>query len=69
MRMATCPACTFTWSEPFDIVTFFWAEIDAWARRLLADVHVLASSYGWSERDILALSPVRRQYYLEMVNG
>ncbi len=65
----TCAGCSFSWLEPFDIVSFFWIEIDAWARRLLGDVHTLASSYGWTEREILALSPVRRQYYLELVNG
>ncbi len=65
----TCPACAYNWDESFDIVSYFWTEIDAWARRILADVHALASSYGWTERDILALSPVRRQYYLEMVHG
>ncbi len=65
----TCPACEFRWSEPFDIVSYFWTEIDGWARRLLADVHALASSYGWAERDILGLSPVRRQLYLDLVYG
>ena len=51
----------------FDIVSFFWAEIDAWARRVLREVNVLARAYGWRESDILALSPVRRQIYLSMV--
>lgn len=62
-----CHACGQTWSSRFDIVTFLWAEIDAWAQRLLAEVHALAGSYGWSEREILALSPWRRQIYLEML--
>jgi hypothetical protein len=29
-------------------------------------VHLLASAYGWSEGDILSMSPVRRQFYLEI---
>jgi len=62
----TCPDCEHRWNEVFDIVSFFWTEIDAWARRLLREVHVLASAYGWSEREILGLSPVRRQIYLAM---
>ena len=62
----TCPDCEHGWNEVFDIVSFFWTEIDVWARRLLRDVHVLASAYGWSEREILALSPTRRQIYLAM---
>jgi hypothetical protein len=65
----TCPACGAQWQTPFDIVTYLWQELDAWAARLLADVHVLASSYGWSEADILALSPWRRQRYLEMIGA
>lgn len=62
-----CPACAHDWDATFDIVSFFWAEIEAWAHRTLRDVHVLASAYGWREGDILALSPARRQLYLEMV--
>ena len=63
----TCPACAHSWLALFDIVSFFWTEIDAWARVLLQEVHVLASTYGWREPDILALSPWRRRAYLEMV--
>lgn len=62
-----CPDCGHTWSLRFDIVSFLWAELDAWARRLTLEIHALASAYGWTERDILALSPWRRQLYLEMV--
>jgi len=65
----TCPACTYQWHAVFDIVSFFWSEINAWAYRMVRDVHTLASAYGWREADILALSPRRRQMYLEMVSG
>ena len=61
-----CPCCAHEWTEVFDIVSFFWSEINAWAYRTLRDVHVLASAYGWQESEILALSPVRLQAYLEM---
>jgi hypothetical protein len=64
-----CPACSSTWEQDFDISSFLWAEIDTWARRLLADVHVLARAYGWDEDQILALSPLRRHAYLEMVSA
>lgn len=68
VRLAlACPACGHAWRAPFDIVAFFWREVDAWARRTLRDVHTLASAYGWREADILALSPRRRQLYLDMV--
>lgn len=63
----TCPECGHGWQAAFDIVSYFWTEIEAWAQRALREVHVLASAYGWSEAEILALSPWRRQSYLRMV--
>lgn len=62
-----CAACRHRWSVPFEIVTFLWAELDAWAGRLLQDIHQLAGAYGWSERDIIGLGPVRRDRYLQML--
>jgi hypothetical protein len=64
-----CPECHQRWRGVFDIVSFFWTEIDAWARRILREVDVLARAYGWRESDILALSPVRRQIYLSMAQA
>ena len=63
----TCPDCDHRWSITFDIVQFFWAEINNLAKRLLREVHTLARAYGWSEADILAMSAARRLAYLEMV--
>jgi hypothetical protein len=63
-----CPQCEHRWHSPFDIVSFFWSEINALALRLLNDVHALASAYGWSEADILALAPARRQAYLDLIH-
>jgi hypothetical protein len=42
-------------------------ELNAAATRLLHDVHTLASAYGWSEGDILAMSEARRARYVAMV--
>lgn len=64
----SCIACGHEWREFFDIVSFFWTEIDAWARRMLREIHVLASAYGWSEAEILNLSPLRRSCYLELIS-
>jgi hypothetical protein len=63
----TCPECTQQWQADFDIVRFLWSELDAWAIRTLRAVHSLASTYGWREADILAMSPWRRQLYLELI--
>jgi hypothetical protein len=64
----SCPRCGHQWQAVFDIASFFWSEITAWASRILREVHILASAYGWREADILAMSPMRRQIYLEMVS-
>jgi hypothetical protein len=62
----SCPACAHHWQAPFDIVSFMWREVEAWARRTLAEVATLATAFGWSERDILAMTPWRRRQYLEL---
>ena len=64
-----CPCCGHEWQAAFDIVSYFWCEIETCARRILRDVHVLARAYGWHEREILALSAARRQCYLDMVRA
>lgn len=64
-----CPACEHEWRVAFDVVAFLWEELNAWAIRVLRDVHDLARAYGWCEGDILKVSPWRRQLYLQMVNG
>jgi hypothetical protein len=63
----SCPACRHEWQALFDILHFFWAELTVQAKRLLREVHTLARVYGWAEADILAMSAVRRQQYLDMV--
>jgi hypothetical protein len=62
----TCPSCGHGWLAGFDVSSFFWNEIDVWAQRIVREVHALASSYGWREADILAMSPARRRLYLEL---
>jgi hypothetical protein len=62
-----CNACGHTWSALFDIMSFLWAELSARAQRLLGEVHVLASNYGWREADILHMTSVRRQRYLDLL--
>ena len=64
-----CPACMQHWEQIFDIASFFWGEVHAWALRTLREVHQLAAAYGWSEADILAMSPWRKQVYLELLGG
>jgi hypothetical protein len=65
----TCPACSHPWQFVFDILSYFWSELNAWAVRTFQEVHALASAYGWREADILAMPPWRRQVYIELING
>jgi hypothetical protein len=65
--LLTCPICGHQWQALFDILTFFWNEIDTWAHHILDEVHLLASAYGWCETDILAMGARRRHWYLKLI--
>ena len=64
-----CPQCERDWEETLDIGEFMWAEIEARARRLLREVHLLATAYGWTETEVLTLGENRRARYVEMVQS
>ena len=63
----TCPACRHDWVAPLDPASLLLEDVERHAVRLLDDVDQLARAYGWREPDVLALSPVRRRRYLELV--
>ncbi len=65
----TCAVCARAARATFDIVSHLWSELDGWARGLMRDIHAIAGAYGWSEPQILALSPARRRVYLEFIEG
>jgi hypothetical protein len=64
-----CPDCGATTVAALDVPALVWAELQARATALLADVHVLASAYGWTEPQVLSLSPERRAAYLELIGS
>jgi hypothetical protein len=64
-----CEVCGRCGIVSFDILPFFWSEIASWASRMFQEVHALATAYGWSEAEILAMSPFRRQQYLDLVGA
>ncbi|WP_328453008.1 hypothetical protein [Amycolatopsis sp. NBC_00438] len=66
---ATCPECASVTRADLDVAVLLWAEVERHALDLLAEVHLLASAYGWTEHDILALGPRRRATYLRMAAG
>ncbi|MCB1910013.1 MAG: hypothetical protein KDH15_21840 [Rhodocyclaceae bacterium] len=64
-----CPACGDQQATALDIAALLWEELDAYAGRLLDDVHQLAWAYGWTEAEILALGEARRAAYLARTSG
>ena len=64
--LVRCPACGLDSSLPLDLPVLLWAEIEAQVSALMRDVHALATSYGWTEADVLDLSPRRRAVYLDL---
>ena len=65
----TCPDCRHEWTSAFDIAAFFWTELEAFAHRLIGEIHELASAYGWRENDIVRMTGVRRQAYLSIIRA
>jgi hypothetical protein len=64
-----CPACEQKWQAPFDAGAFFFSALASRARRLLRQVATLASAFGWTESEVLSLSPERRRAYIELVEA
>lgn len=60
----TCAACGTRFDTELDVLALLWERICVDARRLLEDVAVLATAFGWSEREILDLPESRRERYL-----
>jgi hypothetical protein len=64
---STCPACQAPAAAVLDACALLWESVADAAPRLLREVAVLASAFGWSEPEVLALPPIRRAAYLELV--
>jgi hypothetical protein len=62
---ATCPGCGAEASAPLDVGALLWDRVARAAQALLGDVAELAQAYGWTEADVLALTPLRRRAYLD----
>jgi len=61
-----CPTCAQRWDARLDLAQVVWQKLQAAAERMLLDVDTLARHYGWSERDVVALSPTRRAAYVQL---
>jgi hypothetical protein len=67
--MLVCPECGREQVLDLDIARFLWTELRRAATQLLREIHTLATGTGWSESEILAMSPQRRAAYLELVGS
>ncbi|WP_444997845.1 T4 family baseplate hub assembly chaperone [Aliikangiella sp. IMCC44359] len=63
-----CPECSHQWDVVFDIANYIWSDLNDWSVQMLQSIYRLAAAYGWSEKEILSLSPLRRQLYLGMLD-
>ncbi len=65
----SCTECSHQWNIPFDILSYIWIEINNWALHIFQEVALLARTFGWSEREIISMTPARRQVYLSLLNS
>ena len=64
---AKCPDCGSSFTVSFDPRSFVLRELRGLAAFLDEDIHLLASAYHWSYRDILSLPRNRRMQFAERV--
>lgn len=62
-----CPACGMATEVAIDLETLALASLVRRQRALLQEVHCLASHYGWTEADVLAVPAPRRARYLALI--
>jgi hypothetical protein len=65
----SCPECASTWRAPLDCGQLVWQKVQRAAERLLLDIDTLARAYGWTESDVLRLTPIRRAAYVQMTTS
>jgi hypothetical protein len=63
-----CAACRNRPVLDLDIARYLLREVAAAGRRLIGEIHELASAYGWTEAAIAGMSPARRSEYLKMLS-
>ena len=62
-----CPACGVACDHAVDLEAAVLVRLGARRRALLREVHMLASRYGWTESEVLAVAPARRAQYLALI--
>ena len=67
--ICVCPTCGHEAEHEIDLEGLALQRLAARQRALLHEVHTLASRYGWTESEILAVPPARRARYLHLIEG
>lgn len=62
-----CSACGTAYRAAVDVAGFVASALDRLIARLLREIDMIASAYGWSEPAILALPADRRRRYVDMI--
>jgi hypothetical protein len=62
-----CPVCGHDFTALFDAGAYLFQEVSGRAAHLYREVHFLALYYHWSESEIMGMSAVRRQRYLDLL--
>lgn len=62
-----CPDCASTWTADVALDAFVRERVDRRARRVLDEVHDLASAYGWTPATVLELPQRVRDHHLARV--
>jgi hypothetical protein len=65
----TCPHCGLAVDIAVDLEAVALTRLATQRRTLLRDVHVLATRYGWSETDVLAIPAGRRAEYRQLISS
>jgi hypothetical protein len=64
-----CPECGEEFEATLDSVELCWEAVDAAATEVIDDVVALATAFGWSEADVLAVPPRRRAMYRRLAEA
>lgn len=66
---AACPHCARGETVRFDLAEYLGARLAGERPFLLREVHLIASRYGWSHREILALSRADRRAFAGLIEA
>ncbi|AGW90386.1 MULTISPECIES: hypothetical protein [Cupriavidus] len=62
-----CPVCGESNEVRVDLEQIVLARLRRCQTALLREIHLLATHFGWSEREVLAVPPARRKRYLDWI--